>query len=83
MGSMGVSQNNFRSNPSRQQEEQEDSQIKESSKACNYPSLAMAYFPYQEWRKLYDPCEAITQGTLFKELDKPFLADKKGGASRC
>lgn len=35
-------------------------------------SLAMAYAPIQEWRMLYEPCKALSRGTLFAELDKPF-----------
>ena len=35
--------------------------------------LAMAYVPIQEFTSLYENLEeAFCQGTLFKELDKPF-----------
>ncbi len=37
----------------------------------------MAYVPVQEIRCVYDPMEAYRQGTLYPELDKPFM---KGGA---
>ena len=37
-----------------------------------YP-LASVYAPLQEWRELYDEERALAQGTLFAELDKPFL----------
>lgn len=36
-------------------------------------SLAMVYSPPQEWRGLFPVNEAIRHGTLFSELDKPFL----------
>ena len=35
--------------------------------------LAMAYVPIQSWKCLYEPCEAIYKGTLFKELNLDFL----------
>ena len=42
--------------------------------------VAMAYVPWQKWRDLYDPCKAPECGTIFSELDKPFLG--KGGRRR-
>ena len=42
----------------------------------NEKSLAMAYVPCQEWRKIYSPEVAIKRGTLFSELDKPFLGEE-------
>ena len=36
-------------------------------------SLAMAYVPLQSWRNIYEPAAALERGTLFAELDKPFL----------
>lgn len=36
-------------------------------------SLAMAYVPYQTWQKLYDEPLGFERGTIFKELDLPFL----------
>lgn len=35
-------------------------------------SLAMAYVPWQRWNQIYKPEEALMQGTIFMELDKPF-----------
>ena len=35
--------------------------------------LAMAYVPMQRWRALYDPDDGFSHGTIFMELDKPFL----------
>ena len=38
-------------------------------------SLAMAYVIMQpEVKSVYNPEDALKQGTLFPELDKPFLA---------
>lgn len=33
--------------------------------------LAYAYVPWQKWRLLYSPSEALANGTLFEELNKP------------
>ena len=46
----------------------------------NFP-LAMAYIPMQKFENLYSSDEALCAGTLFKDLDKPFLgknAERKG-----
>lgn len=42
--------------------------------------LAMAYVPWQNWREIYDLCEGFQTGTIFEELDKPFLG--RGGWKR-
>lgn len=34
--------------------------------------VGFAYVPYQEYKDLYDYKTALSQGTLFKELDIPF-----------
>ena len=34
--------------------------------------LAMVYSPYQSWRLLLSPDDALARGTLFEELYKPF-----------
>lgn len=39
-------------------------------------SLAMAYVPDQKWRKLYSGEVALKRGTLFSELDKPFIGEE-------
>ena len=41
-------------------------------------SLAMAYVPYQNWQNIYDVDNAFMAGTLFADLDKPFLGYGKG-----
>lgn len=38
----------------------------------NYP-LASVYAPMQEWQNLYDNETGLSRGTIFKELEKPFL----------
>ncbi|MGM9636482.1 MAG: spore coat associated protein CotJA [Eubacteriales bacterium] len=50
--------------------------------SCDYPSLAMAYLPYQKWDCLYEPAEALQNATLFRELNKPFLAGRRGGSGK-
>lgn len=47
-----------------------------SNKNDDVESLAMAYVPYQNWQKLYSPDVAIKRGTLFSELDKPFIGEE-------
>lgn len=36
-------------------------------------SFAMAYVPLQSWNQTYDPMVGLDRGTVFPELDKPFL----------
>jgi hypothetical protein len=36
--------------------------------------LAMAYVPWQSWCETYKPAQALHRGTIFPELDLPFLA---------
>ncbi len=49
----------------------------------NHP-LASVYSPIQHWRELYEPDEALERGTLFKELDLPFLCgDTNAGGGCC
>lgn len=43
-------------------------------------SLAMAYVPWQTWRDLYDAEKGFHCGTIFQELNLPFLG--KGGVKR-
>ncbi len=39
-------------------------------------SLAMAYVAMQQWRNLYDPDLGLQRGTIFAELDKPFIGEE-------
>ena len=43
-------------------------------------SLAMAYVPWQKWRDIYEAEKGFHCGTIFKELNLPFLG--KGGVRR-
>lgn len=38
--------------------------------------LAMAYVPFQKWRKVYDASAGLARGTIFEELDLPFYGDR-------
>ena len=38
--------------------------------------LAMAYVPYQFWEKPYDSDTALSRGTIFPPLDKPFIGEE-------
>lgn len=42
--------------------------------------LAMAYVPWQKWCDIYETCKGFQRGTIFSELDKPFMG--KGGCNR-
>lgn len=46
----------------------------------NKMALAMAYVPWQHWDCPYEAEKALCRGTIFEELDKPFLP--KGGMMR-
>ncbi len=35
--------------------------------------VAMAYVPWQYFQEVYDPDKALRCGTIFPELNKPFL----------
>lgn len=47
------------------------------SNSCidNMP-LAMAYVPMQRWKTVYNNDVALTRGTIFPELDLPFLGGR-------
>ncbi len=42
-------------------------------------SLAMAYIPWQKWKKVYTNDVGFTRGTLFSDLDLPFLGEEVMG----
>ena len=50
----------------------------------NYP-LAMVYSPLQEFENLFDTELALEKGTLFSELDLPFMGESvyKSGKGGC
>ena len=41
-------------------------------------ALAMAYVPMQHFKNVYDLNEALSCGTIFPELNKPFMGWKGG-----
>ncbi len=41
-----------------------------------YTPIAMAYVPFQEWEKTYDEQAALSRGTIFPSLDKPFIGEE-------
>lgn len=49
-----------------------------SSNSIDSFEIAMAYVPWQRWKRTYDPHRSLMSGTIFPELDKPFCA-----AGRC
>lgn len=40
-------------------------------------ALAMVYSPLQTFNDLYEPQEALSRGTLFRELDKPLEVGRR------
>lgn len=42
--------------------------------------IGMAYVPWQKWKGIYDMDKALQAGTIFAELDKPFLGRR---VSKC
>lgn len=38
--------------------------------------LGMAYVPIQQWKELYDPELALQRGTMFRQLDFPFIGEE-------
>ncbi len=40
--------------------------------------VAMAYVPWQTWKDLYEIDKALEVGTIFEELNKPFLGRRCG-----
>lgn len=36
------------------------------------PTVAMAYVPYQNFGKTYEPAQGLENGTMFLDLNKPF-----------
>ena len=38
--------------------------------------VTMAYVPWQRWNDTYDLCRGLSAGTIFPELDKPFLCSR-------
>ncbi|MCL2578787.1 MAG: spore coat associated protein CotJA [Oscillospiraceae bacterium] len=46
----------------------------QESEGCGYcVTLGMAYIPMQVWGNLYTPEDGFARGTIFEELDLPFV----------
>lgn len=43
---------------------------------CPDMPLAMAYVPWQKWREIYSAEMGFKRGTIFAELDKPFIGEE-------
>ncbi|WP_444658322.1 spore coat associated protein CotJA [Caproiciproducens sp. R2] len=41
------------------------------------PVVAMAYVPFQQFNSTYTPEKGLEMGTIFPELDKPFLGGRR------
>lgn len=46
-------------------------------------ALAMAYVPMQKLKNLYELDEGLQYGTIFPELNKPFMGWKGGSPCQC
>lgn len=38
--------------------------------------IGMAYVPFQKWEQPYDDNIALSRGTIFPSLDKPFIGEE-------
>ncbi len=54
----------------------------EGAEPIKNPVLAMAYVPIQSLNVVYTEDDALCQGTLFPDLDKPWLVKGFGGTKR-
>ena len=45
-------------------------------KLPNCPVIAMAYVPFQQMLEIYETEDALAAGTLFPELNKPFMCGR-------
>ena len=45
-----------------------------SSQDCDNWAIGMGYVPWQKMTNVYEPAQALRTGTLFPELEKPFMA---------
>lgn len=46
---------------------------RENSRACDDYPIGMGYVPWQEFKDLHDPERGLHAGTIFIELEKPFI----------
>ena len=45
--------------------------------------LASVYAPLQDWKDIYDIEQGFGRGTIFKELDLPFVCGERKGGCGC
>ena len=57
------------------EEEKNDCPMPKSKFPSETP-LAMAYVPFQKWEEPYDRETALSRGTIFPALDKPFIGEE-------
>lgn len=52
---------------------------------CSWQTPGMAYVPWQQFTRAYEPKRALQAGTIFPELDKPFTGKciMRQGGRRC
>lgn len=50
-------------------------QIKPPAALCDDMVLVMSYVKMQQWDQTYEPETALERGTLFPELDLPFVGE--------
>lgn len=46
------------------------------ARPLGHMALAMAYVPWQHFTNTYDPEKALHVGTIFPELDKPYIGKR-------
>ena len=56
-----------------------DCGCKDNNHHMHHMPLAMAYVPMQKWRNIYEADVGLDRGTMFCELDLPFLGDRRDG----
>ena len=72
--------NDMRRDDMRRDDMRRDNMRMDSRNTLEDMPLAMAYVPWQTWRDIYDAEKGFHRGTIFQELDLPFLG--KGGKKR-
>lgn len=50
--------------------------VKDPSPLPSDPTVAMAYVPFQQWGEIYESSKGLERGTIFPDLDKPFLCGR-------
>lgn len=54
----------------------EEKMLFEATVQQQSPALAMAYIPIQKWQNIYSSDVGFHRGTIFAELDKPFIGEE-------